>query len=146
MEVAPDAPPDPDVTDPQKWTIAPLKPKPEKATPRKKFTEEEDERLRELVQKKGARKWNVIASYMPGRTGRQCRDRYRNYLVPGFFHGEWTQGEDDLLREKYNEYGPQWARITDFFQRRSANSLKNRWNYFVSRVRDGPEPEPDDKP
>ena len=146
MDAGPDPGPDPDSTDPQKWTIAPLKPRPEKATPRRKFTEEEDRRLRELVQKKGAKKWNVIASYMPGRTGRQCRDRYHNYLVPGFFHGEWTASEDELLRQKYNELGPQWARITDFFQRRSANSIKNRWNYFVSRNREKHEPEQEDKP
>lgn len=146
MEAGADPQDTPDPPNPQNWTIAPLRPKPIPPTSRKKFTAEEDERLRELVQRKGAKKWNVIASYMPGRTGRQCRDRYHNYLVPGFFHGEWTQSEDDLLREKYNELGPQWTRITYFFQHRSANSLKNRWNYFVSRVSTEAEPQTDAKP
>ena len=84
---------------------------------RKKFSSEEDKRLKELVELHGAKNWDKIAELMPGRTGRQCRDRYRNYLIPGF-----------------KEFGPQWAKMTPFFHGRSANSLKNRWNYFVCRT------------
>lgn len=102
-------------------------------TPRKKFTQEEDEKLKDLVQKMGSKKWEVIAKEMPGRTGRQCRDRYQNYLIPGFFNGQWSKQEDDLLLQKFMEYGSQWSKITPFFKNRSANALKNRWNYFVSR-------------
>ncbi|OHT14988.1 hypothetical protein TRFO_42796 [Tritrichomonas foetus] len=101
---------------------------------RKKFSSEEDKHLKELVEKHGAKNWDKIAELMPGRTGRQCRDRYRNYLIPGFFNGQWSQDEDDLLRVKYHEFGPQWAKMTPFFHGRSANSLKNRWNYFVCRT------------
>ena len=101
---------------------------------RKKFSSEEDKHLKELVEIHGAKNWDRIAELMPGRTGRQCRDRYRNYLIPGFFNGQWSQEEDDLLRAKYNEFGPQWAKMTPFFNGRSANSLKNRWNYFVCRT------------
>lgn len=100
---------------------------------RKKFSAEEDELLKKLVEKFGCKKWESIALEMPGRTGRQCRDRYKNYLVPGFFNGQWTQEEDDLLKQKYHEIGPQWSKMTKFIVGRSANSLKNRWNYFVSR-------------
>lgn len=102
-------------------------------TPRKKFSPEEDEKLRSLVEKMGSKKWEIIAKDMPGRTGRQCRDRYQNYLIPGFFNGQWSKQEDDLLLKKFIEYGSQWSKITPFFKNRSANALKNRWNYFVSR-------------
>lgn len=105
---------------------------------RKKFTTEEDEHLKQLVEKYGCKKWEMIATEMPGRTGRQCRDRYRNYLVPGYFNGQWTQEEDDLLSARYQEMGPQWSKMTLFFPGRSANSLKNRWNYFVSRQTQSP--------
>lgn len=43
---------------------------------RKKFSPEEDEQLKKLVEKMGSKKWGNIAKFMPGRTGRQCRDRY----------------------------------------------------------------------
>ncbi|OHT13496.1 Myb-like DNA-binding domain containing protein [Tritrichomonas foetus] len=98
-----------------------------------KFSEEEDFRLRNLVTCFGAKKWVRIASMMPGRTARQCRDRYSNYLAPGFIQSEWSIEEDDLLLNKYLEYGSQWTRIREFFPNRTANSIKNRWNYSVSR-------------
>ncbi|OHT03738.1 hypothetical protein TRFO_06576 [Tritrichomonas foetus] len=117
------------------WDIPPLKnPRKHVSLIRKKFTSEEDETLRRLVQEYGAKKWDQIAQMMPGRTGRQCRDRYRNYLIPGFFNGQWSQDEDQLLHEKFNQMGPQWARMMQYFPGRSANSLKNRWNYFVCRI------------
>ena len=100
---------------------------------RRKFSNEEDEQLKKLVATYGAKNWDKIAELIPGRTGRQCRDRYRNYLIPGFFNGQWTQEEDDLLREKFQEIGPKWAKMALFFHGRSANALKNRWNYFVCR-------------
>ncbi|OHT06349.1 Myb-like DNA-binding domain containing protein [Tritrichomonas foetus] len=107
-----------------------------KETKRKKFTEEEDNLLRSLVLKYGTSDWNLIAEYMPERNGRQCRERYQNYLIPGFHNIQWTTAEDDLLHAKYIEYGPRWIKIKPFFPGRSANSLKNRWNYFVCRFTD----------
>lgn len=100
---------------------------------RKRFTPEEDQTLTMLVRQMGTKRWNNIARFMPGRTGRQCRDRYHNYLIPGVFKGQWTREEDDLLLFKYKELGPRWTKMSTFFQKRNANSLKNRWNYFVSR-------------
>lgn len=100
---------------------------------RKKFTPEEDARLRFLVDRQGPKKWDLIAREMPGRTSRQCRDRYKNYLVPGFFNGQWSEEEDELLLSMYLKHGSQWSKLSKFFKNRSANSLKNRWNYFVSK-------------
>lgn len=100
---------------------------------RKRFTPEEDQTLTMLVRQMGTKRWNNIARFMPGRTGRQCRDRYHNYLIPGVFKGQWTREEDDLLLFKYKELGPRWTKMSTFFQKRNANSLKNRWNYFISK-------------
>ena len=98
---------------------------------RKKFTPEEDEKLIKLASTHN--RWEDIAKEMPGRNGRQCRDRYKNYLKPGYFNGQWTPEEDIILQKKFNEYGPQWSMIKQFFNNRSSNSLKNRWNYYISK-------------
>lgn len=103
---------------------------------KRKFTKDEDTKICQLVNQHGAKNWDQIAQKIPGRTGRQCRDRYRNYLVPGFFNGQWTQEEDELLYEKFNQMGRQWSKMKKFFPGRSANSLRNRWNYFVCRLKD----------
>ncbi|KAK8834835.1 hypothetical protein M9Y10_032012 [Tritrichomonas musculus] len=99
----------------------------------KKFSAEEDEKLKHLVEIMGEKKWDDIAKEMPGRNGRQCRDRYKNYLIQGFFNGEWTREEDEMLIKKFSEFGSQWSKITTYFNNRNANSLKNRWNYFLSK-------------
>lgn len=100
---------------------------------RKKFTYEEDQKLLELVTTYGAKKWRRIAEMMPGRTPKQCRDRYCDYLNPEYFNGQWTNEEDEKLREKFREYGPQWTKIAQFFTNRNANSIRNRWSSTMCR-------------
>lgn len=97
------------------------------------FTKQEDEKLKELVKIYGIKNWSLISSLMVGRTAKQCRDRYSNYLVPGFFQGEWSKEEDELLMKLYNEYGSKWSIIQTHFPNRSSNSIKNRWYYFLRK-------------
>lgn len=112
---------------------APIKGANQKKTLYKKFSDEEDILLKNIVGIFGPKNWRLIASMMPNKTSRQCRDRYMNYLAPGFVHSEWSDEEDMLLAEKYLEFGPQWAKIQRFFPSRTANSIKNRYNYTVCR-------------
>lgn len=95
------------------------------------FTKEEDERIKDLVKQFGTKNWSIIASFMNGRSAKQCRDRYSNYLVPGFFQGEWSNEEDELLKKLYKENGSKWSIIQTYFPNRSSNSIKNRWYYFL---------------
>lgn len=69
---------------------------------------------------------------MPGRTARQCRDRYSNYLKPTFVHCDFSPEEDQLLAQKVKEFGSHWSTIQLFFQGRSGNALKNRWSFISS--------------
>lgn len=97
------------------------------------FTKEEDERIIQLVNRFGCGKWDLVSHFMERRTAKQCRDRYTNYLIPGVFHGEWTKEEDDLLFQMYKNIGPKWSIIQRYVPSRSATSIKNRWNYFLSK-------------
>lgn len=45
------------------------------------WTPEEDELLKSLVAKLGTKHWSLIAQHLP-RTGKQCRERWCNYLDP----------------------------------------------------------------
>ena len=36
----------------------------------------------QLVSKHGTKKWSLIGSYLVGRTGKQCRERYFSHLFP----------------------------------------------------------------
>ncbi|KAK8857550.1 hypothetical protein M9Y10_015955 [Tritrichomonas musculus] len=94
---------------------------------RRNFAKEEDKRLSYLVEQYGTSNWELIASMMPLRNARQCRDRFRNYLSPKINLKKWTKEEDTLLISKYNELGPKWVQISQYFDGRSDNNLKNRW-------------------
>lgn len=100
---------------------------------RQTFSPEEDAYLCSLVQQFGVNSWKFIAKKMPNRTTRQCRERYKNYLSPEIKNGPWTKEEDELLKEKYKEFGPKWAQISSFFNSRSDVNIKNRWASITAK-------------
>jgi hypothetical protein len=109
-----------------------------------KFTPVEDQRLAHLVAQWGANSWSLIASQMPGRNPRQCRERWTNYVNPIITYEPWTPEQEALLEQKFAEYGTQWHAIAVFFPSRSKNQIKNHW---VSKHKAGgppgmPRPEP----
>lgn len=42
-------------------------------------------------------RWSDIAACIPGRVGKQCRERYHNHLDPNINKGPWTPEEDAIL-------------------------------------------------
>lgn len=92
-----------------------------------KFTKEEDDKLRDLVNQYGIINWQIIADKMPKRNVRQCRERWNHYLTPQISNGEWSSEEDKLLLEKYEKYGNQWKFFEKFFPTRSSIHIRNRW-------------------
>lgn len=94
---------------------------------RQMFSPFEDMKLKMLVMQIGCTNWKNIAAYMPNRTARQCRERYRNYLAPDLINGPWTKEEDDLLKNLFQKHGPKWSIITKHFRNRSEINVKNRW-------------------
>jgi hypothetical protein len=39
----------------------------------------------ELVNKYGPKKWSTIAQHLPGRIGKQCRERYDHWVSTNYF-------------------------------------------------------------
>lgn len=95
------------------------------------FTAREDEHLRKLVATYGPRNWINIASKMKNRSDRQVRERWRYYLDPEAASSPWTPEEDALLNELFDQLGPKWSKIMNFFVNKNRISVKNRWNYLV---------------
>ena len=96
--------------------------------PHAKFTPEDDELLRSLVGKSKNIDWGEIAHMMPGRNQRQCRERWTNYLCPTINNSEWKPEEDALLKEKVELLGKKWVKISKFFDHRTDQMCKNRFN------------------
>lgn len=97
---------------------------------KRKFTDSEDIALASLVEIHGQNNWKLIARNMPSdRTPRQCRERWKYYLSEGLPNNDdWTHEEEKLLLEKYEIYGPHWAKIAKFFEHKNDINLKNRFN------------------
>ena len=98
-----------------------------KPHPKNKFTEEEDFKLRKIVEIYGDKDWELISRLMETRNPRQCRERYTNYLNPSINNDPWSEDEDRLLIEKFNQLGGKWVKISKFFENRTDSQLKNRW-------------------
>lgn len=107
--------------------IGSLNPSTKQKKIRKLFSVEEDHLLTTIMYGQPFTTWIAVAAQIPGRTARQCRDRWANYLSPNNKNGPWSQNEDEILAEKHKEYGPQWTIISKFFDGRSENNVKNRW-------------------
>lgn len=112
---------------------------------RSQFTSEEDNRLRKLVQTYGACNWACISNEMPGKTARQCRERYKHYLCPNIKNSAWMDEEDEKLRTLYYSIGPKWVEISNHFENRTDVNVKNRWIVLMrkdSKIKYAKNPEP----
>jgi hypothetical protein len=101
--------------------------------PHTKFTHQEDETLRDLVEELGAVDWTRISQRMEGRNPRQCKERWVNYLAPTLKKAVWTREEDRRLIQKHRELGAKWVQIAKFFPERTDSMVKNRFNRLKRR-------------
>jgi hypothetical protein len=93
---------------------------------RLKFTQDEDKEIVRLVAEWGTSDWSLIAANLGGgRTKRQVRDRWQNYINPEL-KVEYTEAEDRLLKSLFEELGPKWSTIAVALHRKSSISVRNR--------------------
>lgn len=104
-----------------------------KQTLRRRFSPEEDQRLIELVEKHG-KKWDLIVTeFNNDLTLRQIRERYTFHLDKSINKKPWTAEEDESLKALYHLYGGRWSAFTEFFDRRTDCSIKNRYSTLKNR-------------
>ena len=74
------------------------------------WSPEEDAILVENINMLGYASWKVIADLFPGRTGKQCRERWHNHLIDGGCKkGDWTTEDDELIMNLHSCLGNQWS-------------------------------------
>lgn len=96
------------------------------------WTDHEDAIVMEVVSSSKEQpftRWSDLAQRLPGRVGKQIRDRWVNHLNPAINHLPFSREDDLLLWDGHKKLGKRWVEIaTKYFNStRSENHIKNRW-------------------
>ena len=91
---------------------------------------EEDELLCQLVAA-GHSNWGQVARHIPGRSAKQCRERWNNNLDPRINRGPWTPEEDAILLKVQREQGNRWAALARMLPGRTENAIKTRFKSIM---------------
>jgi hypothetical protein len=106
-------------------------PQPSPGLHKSKWSIEEDEKLVNAVATDGIGSWSKIALRVPGRSGKQCRERWLGQLAPSVDKSNWTPEEDWRLLRGHAIHGNRWSVIAAFFPGRTPITIKNRWNWML---------------
>ncbi len=90
------------------------------------WTSGEDERLVTLYKTKD-RNWGEIAGIIPGRSAKQCRERWCYNLDPAINKTPWKPEEDSVLMSAQSSIGNKWAQIAAMLPGRTENAVKTRF-------------------
>mmetsp|Transcript_4956 Transcript_4956/g.9340 ORF Transcript_4956/g.9340 Transcript_4956/m.9340 type:complete len:739 (+) Transcript_4956:622-2838(+) len=91
------------------------------------WTDAEDARLMQQRKESPKRNWSDIAWLIPGRSPKQCRERWCYNLDPSIDKGKWRQEEDKILIKTQLLLGNKWAQIATMLPGRTENAVKTRF-------------------
>jgi hypothetical protein len=97
------------------------------------WTRREDEMIINYIVNHGEQQWNILAEMIGNRTGKQCRERWKNHLDPSICKDQWKESEDQLIIKSVKKNGTKWAAISKLLPGRTDNDVKNRWYSVLNR-------------
>jgi hypothetical protein len=93
-----------------------------------KWRAEEDAKLIEGVEKHG-NKWLAVASLVPNRNHKECRQRWVGNLDPNINQkmGKWRAEEDEKLAGAVQKHGNDWFAVAALVPGRNNKDCRQRW-------------------
>nr|XP_043639348.1 transcription factor MYB3R-4 [Erigeron canadensis] len=97
------------------------------------WTVQEDEILRNAVERFKGKNWKKIAECIKDRSDVQCLHRWQKVLDPELVKGPWTKEEDDELTRLVGEYGAKkWSTIAKRLNGRIGKQCRERWHNHLN--------------
>lgn len=96
----------------------------------KKWSEDEDKLLLELVKSNQRNKWKIISQHFSNKTPSDCRQRY-DIIQPNITRGRWKKEEDQKILKYIGMFGPKWSKIAKKVTTRTAKQIRER---YVNRL------------
>jgi hypothetical protein len=97
------------------------------------WVEDEDIKLKDGVERHGGNNWDAVAALVPGRTQKQCRNRWHYALKSSIdrttgLAGKWAEDEDSKLKGAVQTYGGKnWNAIAALVPGRTYAQCSSRW-------------------
>ena len=86
----------------------------------------EDHLLSAQIQENGLENWKVIARQIPGRTAKQCRERWNDSLNPLLKKGKFST-EENLVIYLMKKSNTKWSKLSKVLPGRTCVRIKNQW-------------------
>jgi hypothetical protein len=102
-----------------------------------KWTKGEYIKLKKAVETHGGKNWGAISALVPGRTKKQCWNRWNDDLNPNIYtvsgrKGKWSAVEDSRLQDAVRAHGgKKWHGIAAMVPGRAEKQCRDRWNDFL---------------
>ena len=87
--------------------------------------------------------WTQRALAVPGRIGKQCRERWHQHLNPKVRKEVWSAGEVAVMKAAHAQYGNRWAAIARMLPGRTDNQVKNYVTLWQERQKRATPADPD---
>ncbi|XP_014666377.1 PREDICTED: transcriptional activator Myb-like isoform X3 [Priapulus caudatus] len=100
---------------------------------RGRWSREEDEKLKKMVDAHSTNDWKVVASFFPDRSDVQCQHRWQKVVNPELIKGPWTKEEDEYVVKLVKQYGPKrWSLIAKHLNGRIGKQCRERWHNHLN--------------
>ena len=102
----------------------------------KRWSDDEDQRLREAIDKFGTDNWLAVSNYVGGtRTKAQCSQRWNRCLDPKITHNNWTREEEEKLIDAVQRYSPRsWTRVSAELPGRTDVQCRFRYQFITKKM------------
>jgi hypothetical protein len=107
-----------------------------------KWSADEDMKLKNAAQTHGGKDWATVAALVPGRTKKQCRQRWHDSMAVNIDPmkaraGKWTADENIKLKDSVQTHGDKdWAVIAALITGRTNLQCRKRWKDALDSIID----------